>query len=45
MASAHPARFLRLDYELGHIAPGFRANFVVADHHLRVLETWIDGEK
>ena len=45
MASAHPARFLRLDYELGHIAPGFRANFVVADHHLRVLETWIDGER
>jgi len=44
MASAHPARFLRLDHELGRIAPGLRASFVVADDDLRVRATWIDGE-
>lgn len=43
MASAHPARFLRLDDELGRIAPGLRASFVVADDDLRVRATWIDG--
>jgi N-acetylglucosamine-6-phosphate deacetylase len=43
MASAHPARFLRLDGELGRIAPGQRANLVVADEALQVRETWIDG--
>jgi N-acetylglucosamine-6-phosphate deacetylase len=44
MASAHPARFLRLDNELGRIAPGLRASFVVADDDLRVRATWIDGK-
>jgi N-acetylglucosamine-6-phosphate deacetylase len=44
MASAHPARFLRLDDELGRIAPGLRASFVVADDDLRVRATWIDGK-
>jgi N-acetylglucosamine-6-phosphate deacetylase len=43
MASAHPARFLRLDHELGRIAPGLRASFVVADDDLHVRATWIDG--
>jgi N-acetylglucosamine-6-phosphate deacetylase len=44
MASAHPARFLRLDHELGRIAPGLRASFVVADDDLHVRATWIDGQ-
>lgn len=43
MASEYPARFLGLDGELGRIAPGLRAHFVVADDDLRVRETWIDG--
>jgi N-acetylglucosamine-6-phosphate deacetylase len=43
MASAHPARFLRLEDELGRIVPGARANLVVADDALHVRETWIDG--
>jgi N-acetylglucosamine-6-phosphate deacetylase len=43
MASAHPARFLRMEGEIGRIAPGQRANFVVADERLHVRETWIDG--
>ena len=44
MASAHPARFLGLDRELGRIAPGLRADLVAADDTLKVLETWIGGE-
>jgi N-acetylglucosamine-6-phosphate deacetylase len=44
MASLYPAQFLGLSAELGRIAPGYRANFVLTDDQLRVLDTWIDGE-
>ncbi len=44
MASLHPAEFLGLSHELGRIEPGYRANLVLADDRLNVLETWIDGE-
>jgi N-acetylglucosamine-6-phosphate deacetylase len=43
MASRVPAAFLRLEGELGRIAPGFRANLVLLDQELQVIETWIDG--
>jgi len=43
MASRNPAAFLRLDRELGRIAPGYRADLVLLDDDLGVLETWIDG--
>jgi N-acetylglucosamine-6-phosphate deacetylase len=43
MASRAPAEFLGLGNELGRIAPGYRANFVLLDDGLRVTETWIDG--
>jgi len=43
MASTYPAEFLGLGGELGRIAPGYRANFVVADDRLRVMQAWIDG--
>ncbi|HVC02296.1 MAG TPA: N-acetylglucosamine-6-phosphate deacetylase [Steroidobacteraceae bacterium] len=43
MASRNPAEFLGLDASLGRIAPGYRANFVVADDELRAEDTWIDG--
>ncbi|HLX22387.1 MAG TPA: N-acetylglucosamine-6-phosphate deacetylase [Usitatibacter sp.] len=43
MASAYPAEFLGLGDELGRIAPGYRANLVLCDERLQVLETWIDG--
>lgn len=43
MASWYPAQFLGLGGELGRIAPGYRANLVLADDQLRVLDTWIDG--
>lgn len=44
MASLYPAQFLGLANELGRIAPGYRANLVLADDQLRVLDTWIDGQ-
>jgi N-acetylglucosamine-6-phosphate deacetylase len=43
MASRAPAEFLRLERELGRIAPGFRADLVLLDDDLKVVETWIDG--
>lgn len=44
MASRYPAEFLGLGHEIGRIRAGFRANLVLADENLNVLETWIDGE-
>jgi len=43
MASLNPAAFLKLDHELGRIAPGFRASLVLLDDSLQVRQTWIDG--
>jgi N-acetylglucosamine-6-phosphate deacetylase len=45
MASRYPAEFLRLDHELGRIAPGQRANLALLDDELDVVETWIDGRR
>ncbi|MBN9064637.1 MAG: N-acetylglucosamine-6-phosphate deacetylase [Rhizobiales bacterium 65-9] len=43
MASLSPARFLRLDHELGRIAPGYRADLVLLDDGLAARRTWIGG--
>jgi N-acetylglucosamine-6-phosphate deacetylase len=43
MASRNPATFLGLDHDLGRIAPRCRANLVLTDVNLNVLDTWIDG--
>ena len=43
MASTYPAQFLGLGHELGRIAPGYRANFVLVDDQMSVVDTWIDG--
>jgi N-acetylglucosamine-6-phosphate deacetylase len=43
MASRNPAEFLKLGGDMGRIAPGQRANLVLVDEELNVLETWIDG--
>ena len=43
MASLYPAEFLGLDNDLGRIEPGYRANLVLVDESVEVLETWIDG--
>jgi len=45
MASTYPAEFLGLGGEIGRIAPGYRANLVLADGDLKVLDTWIDGNR
>jgi N-acetylglucosamine-6-phosphate deacetylase len=44
MAAAAPAAFLRLEGELGRIAPGYRADLALLDEDLRVRRTWIAGE-
>src|SRR5882757_3355367 len=44
MASLYPAEFLGLANDVGRIAAGYRANFVLADDQMRVLDTWIDGQ-
>jgi N-acetylglucosamine-6-phosphate deacetylase len=44
MASRVPAAFLRLGQERGCIAPGTRADLVLLDSDLAVLETWIGGK-
>jgi N-acetylglucosamine-6-phosphate deacetylase len=44
MASRYPAEFLGLAHETGRIRPGYRANLVLADEDLNVLETWIEGK-
>lgn len=43
MASQYPAEFLGMGHELGHIAPGYRANLVTLDDSLHVGRSWIDG--
>jgi N-acetylglucosamine-6-phosphate deacetylase len=44
MASLYPATFLGLERELGRIEPGFRADLVLVDEAINVLETWIGGQ-
>jgi len=43
MASRYPAEFLGLGHVVGRIRPGYRANLVLADDDLNVVETWIEG--
>ena len=43
MASLVPASFLKLDHELGRIAPDYRADLVLLDENLQVRQTWIAG--
>ena len=43
MASLNPARFLRVDHELGRIAAGHLASMVHLDQSLHVQKTWVEG--
>jgi len=44
MASKYPAVAIGLDDQYGRIKPGYRANLVLADHDLNIVDTWIDGQ-
>jgi N-acetylglucosamine-6-phosphate deacetylase len=44
MASLYPAEFLGIAHDTGRIRAGYRANLVLADDDLNVLQTWIDGQ-
>jgi N-acetylglucosamine-6-phosphate deacetylase len=44
MASEYPADFLGLGASHGRLAPGHRADLLIADEGYNVLETWIGGE-
>lgn len=43
MASGNPAAFMGVADEVGRIAPGLRADLVLLDDRLEVLETWVAG--
>ncbi|MDP2697947.1 N-acetylglucosamine-6-phosphate deacetylase [Thalassospira sp.] len=43
MASLYPAEFLRLDHQMGRIAPGYNADLVLFDAAYTVMRTWING--
>jgi N-acetylglucosamine-6-phosphate deacetylase len=45
MAREYPARFLGLGASHGRLAPGCRADLLVADHGYNVLATWIGGRR
>jgi N-acetylglucosamine-6-phosphate deacetylase len=44
MGSLYPATFLGLDGHFGRIEPGYRADLVLVDAGVHVLETWIAGQ-
>jgi N-acetylglucosamine-6-phosphate deacetylase len=44
MGSLYPATFLGLDAHYGRIEPGYRADLVLVDAGVNVLETWIGGQ-
>ncbi|MDY6947259.1 MAG: amidohydrolase family protein, partial [Pseudomonadota bacterium] len=43
MASLYPATFLGLQRDMGRIEPGYRADLVLVNEGIEVLETWIAG--
>ncbi|MFO1402726.1 MAG: N-acetylglucosamine-6-phosphate deacetylase [Steroidobacteraceae bacterium] len=45
MASEYPAAFLGLGGTHGRLAPGMRADLLIADDALHVHETWIGGQR
>lgn len=44
MATAVPASAIGLSDEIGSIAPGLRADFILVDPDMNVVESWVCGE-
>lgn len=45
MASTTPAELLQMDRETGHLRPGYRADLILLDEGLNILETYIGGRR
>jgi len=45
MASTYPAHAIKRSNELGYIAPGYIANLSVLTSDLKVIETWVNGQR
>ena len=45
MASTTPAQVLGVDHETGHLRAGYRADLVILDLQMNVLETYVGGER
>lgn len=45
MASLNPSRRLGLDKEIGSIARGKKADFIVVDREYKLRETWLNGKR
>ncbi len=44
MAATTPAKMLGLEHEVGSIAAGQQANFMLLDEHLHIAQLWLHGE-
>ncbi|HVR75388.1 MAG TPA: amidohydrolase family protein, partial [Planctomycetota bacterium] len=45
LATGNPARVLGIERSRGEIAPGRRADLVLLDEDMKVLGTWLAGER
>ncbi|TDB64086.1 N-acetylglucosamine-6-phosphate deacetylase [Arundinibacter roseus] len=43
MASAYPAKQLKLDHQLGYLKPGFAANIIALSPDLSLQQVWVNG--
>ena len=44
MATYNPAKVLGVEHEVGQIAPGLRADFLVCTPDLRLSQVWLGGK-
>ena len=45
MASANPAKVLRIDDQTGQIKAGYNADLVLLDNNLQVTQTFVAGKR
>ena len=44
MATLNPAKLLGLDYQIGSLAPGKKANLILMDDMVNIHSVWLEGE-